>query len=294
MMPKVSVIMSVYNCEKYVACAMDSILSQSYSDFEFIVINDGSTDNTSSIVLSYKDKRIIYHEQDNIGLTKSLNKGIKMSNGEYIARIDADDYSMPKRLEKQVMYLDNNKEVALLGTSYCMYNVKSGWLEYISHTMTHDQIKKYMVIRGTPFRHSSVMFRRSVVNEIGPYNEKCMQAQDYEYWLRIANSYNVAIMSEYLCISRRNISDSIVAKRSQFKHAKITYEYKMKAMELYGYSVRDHFMVYIYTALNLIPQKIIPETTLYFFRRIFDKRRFVNKNNVNNDIKQAVEIITKY
>jgi len=115
--PKISVIMSVYNGEKYLREAIESILNQTFRDFEFIIINDGSTDKTSEILSSYNDPRIvIINNKRNIGLTKSLNKGLKMVKGEYIARQDADDVSLPERLERMVNFLDMNRDVGLLGS----------------------------------------------------------------------------------------------------------------------------------------------------------------------------------
>ncbi len=116
--PKVSVIMSVYNGDKYLREAIESILNQTFTDFEFIIVNDGSTDNSLEIIESYDDERIkTINNKKNIGLTKSLNKALKFAKGKYIARQDADDVSLPNRFEKQVEYLDSHPEVALVGTS---------------------------------------------------------------------------------------------------------------------------------------------------------------------------------
>jgi len=105
--PKISVIMSVYNGEKYLGEAIDSVLGQTFTDFDFIIVNDGSTDGSPGIIQSYRDERIrVINNEKNIGLTKSLNKAIKESGGEYIARQDADDISLPERFEEQVWFLE--------------------------------------------------------------------------------------------------------------------------------------------------------------------------------------------
>ena len=115
--PKVAVLMSVYNGEKYLREAINSILSQTFNDFEFLIINDGSTDGTADILKSYTDSRIkIINNEKNIGLTKSLNKGLKIAKGEYIARQDADDISMPERLKEEVAFLEIHKDYAVVGT----------------------------------------------------------------------------------------------------------------------------------------------------------------------------------
>jgi glycosyltransferase involved in cell wall biosynthesis len=125
--PKLSVIMSVHNGEKYLREAIESILNQTFTDFKFIIINDGSTDNSLAIIRSYDDKRIrILNNGTNIGLTKSLNKALKQAKGKYIARQDADDVSLPDRFEAQLKYFVQYPEVALLGTSTYIINQEGG------------------------------------------------------------------------------------------------------------------------------------------------------------------------
>ena len=121
-MPKVSVLMSVYNGEKYLKEAIKSILGQSFKDFEFIIINDGSIDKTEKIIKVFNDKRIVLINQENIGLTKSLNNGLKLAQGDYIARMDADDVALSYRLEKQVKFLDSNPHIFLVGSSCYLIN----------------------------------------------------------------------------------------------------------------------------------------------------------------------------
>ena len=116
-MPKVSVVMSVYNSEPFIRDAINSILGQTFQDFEFIIINDGSTDGSLQIIQSYGDSRIRITSQENLGLTKSLNKGIGIARGEYIARQDADDISEPSRLEKQVAVLEQNSRAVLVSSN---------------------------------------------------------------------------------------------------------------------------------------------------------------------------------
>ena len=110
-MPKISVVMPAYNAEKYIGESIDSILNQTYGDFEFIIINDGSRDSTKEIILSYSDNRIVYLENEiNSGIVVTLNKGLKYATGEYIARMDADDIAVAERLEKQIEFMEKNKD----------------------------------------------------------------------------------------------------------------------------------------------------------------------------------------
>src|ERR1039458_2059372 len=121
-LPAVSVVMSVYNGKESIRDAVNSILSQSFKDFEFIIIDDGSTDGSADIIESIKDERIILLKQENSGLSVALNNGIKISGAKYIARMDADDISMDTRLEKEYNVLENNSEIGIVGTFITLIN----------------------------------------------------------------------------------------------------------------------------------------------------------------------------
>lgn len=187
MKPQVNVIMSIYNGEKQLRESIESILNQTFTDFEFIIVNDGSTDGSLEIIESYIDSRIqIIDNEENIGLTKSLNKAIKKARGKYIARQDADDISLPTRLELQHEYLEKHPEVALLGTGIYVINEMG---DEIEKRIMHPNPKKSL-LNGNRFIHGSVMFRKSVIDEIGAYNETLKYAQDYELWLRMSKEYD--------------------------------------------------------------------------------------------------------
>jgi len=131
MNPEVTVLMSVYNGSKYLAEAIESILHQSYTDFEFLIINDGSTDLSEKIIKSYNDRRINYiKNNENIGLTRSLNKGLCLARGKYIARMDADDISMPDRFKEQVDFMEKNENVVACGTFIELFGIKTGKIKY--------------------------------------------------------------------------------------------------------------------------------------------------------------------
>ena len=188
MIPKVSVILSVCNGELHLKEAIDSILHQTYADFEFIIIDDGSTDATLEIIKSYNDARIkCVSNEKNIGLTKSLNRGVKEASGEYIARQDADDISLPQRLELQLHFLETHLQVALLGTG--IYVVDAAGKEIEKRIMQPNP--QASLQRGNRIVHGSAMFRRGVVEEVGDYNEELKYAQDYELWLRMAKKHGV-------------------------------------------------------------------------------------------------------
>jgi glycosyltransferase involved in cell wall biosynthesis len=194
--PKISVIMSIYNGEKYLREAIESILNQTFTDFEFIIVNDGSTDNSLEIIQSYDDKRIkIINNEKNIGLTKSLNKAIKQARGEYIARQDADDISLPNRFEEQLKYFEEHPEVALLGTSVYLID-ENGKILGKHIVLAKPGIKD--LFNGNQFNHGSVMFKKDVADDSGGYNELFRYVQDYELWLRIAKYYEVRNLTQIL------------------------------------------------------------------------------------------------
>lgn len=188
MIPKVSVIMSVFNGAKHLKDSIESIIHQTLADFEFIIINDGSTDATLEIIKSYGDARIkVISNDENIGLTKSLNKALKEAHSKYIARQDADDISMQNRLELQFDFLETHPQVALLGTGIYVVDEKGKGIEKrIMQPNPRGNLQK-----GNRIVHGSTMFRKSVIDKIGGYNEALKYAQDYELWLRMAKRYEV-------------------------------------------------------------------------------------------------------
>src|SRR5437868_7347070 len=139
--PLVSVIMTVYNAQEYLNMAVDSILNQTYKNLEFIIINDGSTDNSGHIIEAYNDPRIKYIPQKNQGLAAALNKGIGLAKGKYIARMDHDDISYQMRLEKQVEFMEDNREVAMAGTSFDLIDSDSGIIGSSYHLDRGQDIK---------------------------------------------------------------------------------------------------------------------------------------------------------
>ena len=184
--PRISVIMSVYNSKKYLGEAIEGILNQSFTDFEFIIVNDGSTDGSLRIIQSYHDGRIrLINNRTNIGLTKSLNKAIKQARGEYIARQDADDISLPNRFEEQISYFEQHTETALLGSS--IYIIGGDGKIFGKRIVLANPSKS--LVKANQFSHGSTMFRRKIVRELGGYNELFRYGQDYDLWLRIAK-YN--------------------------------------------------------------------------------------------------------
>jgi hypothetical protein len=198
-MSKVTVLMAVYNGERYLRDAVESILCQTFQDFQFLIINDGSTDNTRDVILSYDDARIVLVDNEhNVGQTRSLNRGLELAAGELIARQDADDISEPGRLAKQATFLERHPEVALLGTWYKEIDVQGTVVGDRTLPCRTTDIR-WSLLFFCPFVHSSVMLRKSVLSEqIGFYSEALAYSQDYELWHRIARRFPIANLPEPL------------------------------------------------------------------------------------------------
>jgi glycosyltransferase involved in cell wall biosynthesis len=184
--------MSIFNGERYLKQSVESILRQTYSDFEFIIINDGSTDGTEAILNRISDPRIrIVKNSEHLGLTKSLNKGIKISRGKYIARMDADDMSLPSRFKIQVNYLETHPEVAIVGSSYFHIN-EAGKILSLIHLPVSDAIIREHLLKGNCFVHGSIMMKKEAIQKASGYDERFKYSQDYDLWFRISEISRIA------------------------------------------------------------------------------------------------------
>lgn len=195
--PKISVVMSVYNDEQYIAEAIQSILSQTFTDFEFIIINDGSTDRTEAILASFRDDRIRLYSQENRGLTFSLNRGLSLVRGDYIARMDGDDVSMPERFARQVAFLDENPKIGLVGTFAYRIDTRSRRVNLYRYPTESAEIRDCLW-SDCPFCHTSVMFRRTCIEKVGGYRERIGPAEDLDLWFRITEYFDAANIPEAL------------------------------------------------------------------------------------------------
>lgn len=216
--PKLSVVLSVYNGEQYIKESVDSLLAQSFKDFELIVIDDGSTDDTDKILKSYQDPRIKIYDQSNKGLVKSLNLGVELSGGEYIARQDADDRSEPERFEKQMAFLEANPKVVLIGSSMSVMGTDSK-IKHEHRVLLNDpELKQELLVRS-PFAHGSVVFRKAAFDKAGGYKQDDWPAEDYGLWLRMASEGLFANIDEPLYVYRET-ADSISSKNLELQEQK--------------------------------------------------------------------------
>lgn len=195
--PPISLIMPVYNAKSdELRLAIESILNQTFQDFEFIIINDGSTNNSEEIILSYNDKRIKYLKNEtNIKLISTLNKGLDIAKGKYIARLDCDDYSDITRFEKQFNFLEQNPSVGVLGTYFKRTHEDR---TVLVPSLVQD-VNIYIRYCQNCIIHSSVMFRKSIIEKYGlRYDKNCLHAEDHKLWSDMSRYCDIAVYSEVL------------------------------------------------------------------------------------------------
>jgi len=196
---KVSVVLPVFNCQAYVGEAIESILNQKYQDFEFLIIDDGSTDGTHAELAKYTDPRIRHLRHENRGLAATLNTAIGLARGKYIVRQDQDDISMPDRIEKQVAFMEAHLECGLLGTWAQILEGDRLVDRFHKHPVSSSELR-FQLLFNNYFVHSSVMIRKSVLAEVGSYSTDPLRQppEDYELWSRIARVSEVANLPEVL------------------------------------------------------------------------------------------------
>jgi len=228
--PKISVVMPAYNAEKYIAEAIESILNQTFRDFEFIIIDDASTDNTGKIIAEYakKDNRIkVFTNEKNLYISKTLNLGLSCAQSEIIARMDADDISLPERLEKQYKKITENNDIAVVGTYIRVINEKGDFL-YIRKYPLEDKKLKRNMFKYSPFAHPVVMYRKKVVIEFRGYLPVYSPSEDLNLWFRVGTKYKFATVPEVL-FEYRFFSDSHSNRKLK------TVEIKTLKMRWYAY-----------------------------------------------------------
>jgi glycosyltransferase involved in cell wall biosynthesis len=219
--PRVTILMPVYNAEKYLRQAIDSILNQTYKDFIFLIINDGSSDNSENIILSYSDKRIRYENNEtNIGVLKTLNKGLGLTKTEFIVRMDADDIAVSERLEWQVEFMDNNPDIGIAGGMYELFGLESG----IPRISFSDEDIKASLLFSNPICHPSVILRTEILKGLNvlfgvpfdfddEYGHKVNEMEDGALWHKIKAVVRFANMNKVL-LKYRKEGQNITAQKS--------------------------------------------------------------------------------
>ena len=198
MTPQVSVIVPVYNREKYVGEAISSILAQSFTNFELLLIDDGSVDNSMEIMRSYKDPRVrLVRNEQNLGIPKTRNKGLQLARGDYIAILDSDNIALPDRLAKQVAFLDHYQDYALVGSGATLMDEKGHFLKKTKERfVSSGEVKSHLLFRCW-LHHSSVMARKAVLQIYG-YREQFVVCSDFDLFARLARKYKIGHLPEPL------------------------------------------------------------------------------------------------
>ncbi len=261
-MPKVSVLMPVYKTyEKYLREAIESILNQTYTDFEFLILDDCPEDNREEIVKSYKDKRIKYSKNEkNLGITPSRNKLIEMAKGEYLAVMDHDDISLPRRFEKQVMYLDTHPNVGVVSCQIGHY--PNG---YVSKQLIENNEIKLALFAQCAINHPASMLRKSVLtNNNICYREECTPAEDYALWCSLLPYTEFHNLPDVLFHWREHQTNTSAIQRNKMQKAKIKIQSEMRI---------NHPTLYLE-----FEKRSIQKQTFYLFGVIIPLLRFEISN----------------
>ena len=210
--PKISVILPVYNAETTIEVAIKSILAQTYRDFEFLILDDGSTDNTPHLIRKFKDSRIKIYRQKNAGVVRSLNRLIHLARTDLLARQDSDDVSHPERLQKQFQFMIQNPSYGMVGTQAFIFKDGLKTNRVLKHPTSNNDLQ-YALNFNNPFVHSSVLIKKSAILDCGGYKNfnKNFFPEDYELWSRIADKYLIANLNEFL-VDYHEINESLSRK----------------------------------------------------------------------------------
>ena len=257
--PLVSVVMSVYNAEAYVNRAIESILSQTLTNFELIIINDASSDKTLALVRSYmrKDKRIrLINNYRNLKVAHSLNKGVSLAKTDLIARMDSDDIALPKRLETQFEFMQSHPDVVIVGTYIRIIDENQKVVSKRTYPSKSDDLKRIM-LRYSPFAHPTVMFRKKVFEEFGGYNPKMVPCEDIDFWFKAGVKYDFANIPKALL--KYTLSTSSGSHYNLRYTELLGFKIKINAIKNLGY--RPNIYDIGYNLLQFLTLWIMPTNT---------------------------------
>lgn len=254
-MPKVSVIMGAYNCARTVTAAIESIKAQTYHDWEFIICDDASSDNTWEVIqraVQDDPRFILLRNQKNLTLGGTLNRCIEKSTGQYIARQDADDYSLPDRLMEQVEFLDRFYDITVVGTYAELFD-RDGKVWGINKPPLNPSIKDWL--KGSCIIHPSVMMRRQAVIEVGLYRAEAVRVEDYDLWLRmVSNGYKLVTLPNVLYRFHLDYADY---DRKRFKHRINEAKIKMETVKRMNLPPHYHLFALKPAVVGLLPHKLL-------------------------------------
>jgi glycosyltransferase involved in cell wall biosynthesis len=283
MVPKVTVLMLAYNSGKFIGQSVESVLKQTFADFELLIVFDESSDNTIQIISEFaeKDSRIkILKNENKKGIVGAANTGLKYAKGEYIARLDSDDIAFPGRLEKEADFLDKNKDFGLVGGGYRQIDsVGNETFNFWKPQASPDKIKAILLFENY-FAQSTVMFRKSILSNTGFYDENVVSAEDYNLWVRMAEITKVWNFPEVFVYYRvHDASDTKKTIGIREKMLNITHKYIFEkiGLEYTPEELHLHFSIY---NNNFKPSMEFLENVKKWFSRL---KSFNDKNHVYNE-----------
>jgi glycosyltransferase involved in cell wall biosynthesis len=280
--PLVSVIMPVYNAGNFLMEAIESILNQTYQNFEFIIVDDASTDNSFNVINYYAkiDKRIKpLRNKKNLGIAKTINKALSHVKGQFIARMDADDIAMPNRLEKQVEFLINNPEIGVLGSQMFEINEKNIITNVRKVPLTNKNIKKNLFITQTIQNPTLMVNKKNIPEGILTYDPKFSPVDDLDVFFKLARYTKFANLPNYLIFYRKHKSNSSL--KNIRKTFFLTIKARINAVLKYGY--RPNFISIIINILQTFAIFTLPQNLIYKLFKFFKSSNIEYKNIKVND-----------
>lgn len=266
--PKISVLMTVYNAEQFLGEAIESVLNQTFKDFELVILDDRSVDSSWEIIQKYakQDERITaIKNEKNLGGCQNLNKGLKLLKGVYMARHDNDDWSFPDRLEKQFDYLETHPEVGIVGGAIEIVDVDGKRIGKRSYNLSDAEIRK-KIFRYSPFAHPLVMIRKSILDRVGCfYDPSFAPADDYDLWFRIGKESKFANLPDTL-LKYRMVPGSITfssTKKMEVTTIKVRDQYSGEGV--YPYSWIDQ----LYNVLHKVSISLVPSRLKIYLYNFF-------------------------
>lgn len=266
----ISIIMSVYNCEQTLCEAIDSILAQTYTNWEFVICNDASTDGTQAILdryqQQYPEKFLLISNSENKRLAYSLNRCLECASGRYIARMDGDDISSPDRLEKELRFLQTHREFDVVGCAMQRFSSENGLADVM---MPKEHVDKYSMRNGPPFFHATILTYKRVYDALGGYtvSKRTMRAQDYDLWFRFfAEGFRGYNLQETLYFVREDMN---AIKRRTFKVRWNAFQTTRIGYRLLGFPKRW----LVPQLFWLIVKSLVPYRLVYLIRRIQAKQK---------------------
>lgn len=261
-MPKVSIIMGIYNCEETLADAIDSIVNQSYKDWELIMCDDGSSDRSIEIAMSYvslhPQKMYLIQNEKNKGLAFTLNRCLKMSKGKYIARMDSDDISIKERLEIQVDFLERNHKYDVVGSNMIVFNAEGEQgIRYIKEECNYESLKF-----GVPHAHPTIMMRKSAYDSIGGYSirKNITRCEDLDLWIKFYSKRKLGYNIQYPLLKYRESLDS-------YKKRKVRYGFETMIIYIQGFYKLKYPLRYYPITLKPLISALLPNKLNYLYHK---------------------------